>query len=218
MARKNRIWYPGAIYHVMSRGNRRTILYRDSSDYIQFLDYIYETKKKYDFKIHSLCLMTNHFHMLIETIDVEPGKIMHSILHPYSMYYNLKYAFSGHLFEKRYTSCIVENEKYFLEVSRYIHLNPVKAAIVNHPLEYMYSSYCFFVHIQNVQDTDNSSITECITDKEGISLSPSLCKIKSLIETSRVLSDFEGDAFEQYTAYLLKVRLIMKKRNKYVKK
>ena len=90
----------------------------------------FETKELYDYKIHSICLMTNHFHMLIETQTDELWKIMQRMLHPYSMDFNNKYKFTGHVFENRYTACIIEDESYFLEASRYIHLNPVKAMMV----------------------------------------------------------------------------------------
>ena len=67
MSRKKRIWYPGATYHVMSRGNRRTVLFKDTSDYMRFLECIALSKERYGFKIHSSCLMTNHFHIAVET-------------------------------------------------------------------------------------------------------------------------------------------------------
>ena len=76
MPRKKRIWYPGAAYHVMSRGNRRTAIYKDEADYCHFLDIIKMTMKEYAFRVHSICMMTNHFHMEIETADVELWWIM----------------------------------------------------------------------------------------------------------------------------------------------
>lgn len=75
MARKKRIWYPGATYHVMSRGNRRGAIFKDEGDYYMFMQCLEHVKKQYDFKIHSICLMTNHFHMSIETESVEIWKI-----------------------------------------------------------------------------------------------------------------------------------------------
>ena len=130
MARKKRIWYPGATYHVMSRGNRRNAIFKDSSDYLAFLEYLQMVKQTLPFKIHSLCLMTNHFHLSIETYDKELWKKMHKLLLTYSANYNIKYKLTGHLFENRYTAQLIEDERYFLEVSRYIHLNPVRARMV----------------------------------------------------------------------------------------
>ena len=99
MSRKKRLWYPGASYHVMSRGNRRPVLFKDASDYIRFLGCIASSKERYGFKVHSICLMTNHFHMIIETEKTDLSKIMQKILHPYSMDFNHKYDFTGHLQE-----------------------------------------------------------------------------------------------------------------------
>ena len=127
MSRKKREWYPGATYHVMSRGNRRTALYKERSDYLRFLECVSISKEQYGCKIHTICLMTNHFHMIVETDKYELWKMMQKMLHPYSMDFNHKYNFTGHLFESRYTARLIEDEKYLLEATRYIHLNPVKA-------------------------------------------------------------------------------------------
>ena len=88
MSRKKRIWYPGATYHVMSRGNRRTVLFKDNSDYMRFLECVALARKQYGFRIHSICLMSNHFHVIVGTDEVELWKIMQKMLHPYSMDYN----------------------------------------------------------------------------------------------------------------------------------
>lgn len=185
MGRKKRIWYPGAIYHVMSRGNRRTMLYKEPEDYLRFLECIAGARKRYPFKLHSLCLMTNHFHMAIETADVELGKIMQRILHPYSMDFNEKYDFTGHLFESRYVACLIEDERYFMEVSRYIHLNPVKARIVNDPLAYEYSSYGKYI-------------------SNGLGKPRTAAKrlINELVDTDRVLGLFDHSGDELYRNFV----------------
>lgn len=183
MSRPKREWYPGATYHVMSRGNRRTVLYKDASDYMRFIECIVRARELYPFKLHSLCLMTNHFHMAIETQNIELWKIMQRILHPYSMDFNHKYNFTGHLFESRYTSCLVEDERYFLEVSRYIHLNPVKARMVHEPLDYEYSSYGKFV-------------------SNGSAKKKSTKLIEELVETDRVLGVFHNNSSEQYRMFV----------------
>ena len=185
MSRRKRIWYPGAIYHVMNRGNRRTNLFKETSDYLRFLDCISEAKKSYEFTIHAICLMTNHFHIEIETAQTELWKIMQKILHPYSMDFNHKYNFTGHLFESRYTACLIEDERYFLEVSRYIHLNPVKAKIVSDPVNYEYSSYGMYVG--NAATIKPVSTNKLITD---------------IVDTSRVLSYFLHDPQEQYRTFV----------------
>lgn len=188
MGRRKRIWYPGATYHVMSRGNRRTVLFRESSDYLRFLTCVSMAREQYGFKVHSMCLMTNHFHMLIETDQTELWKTMQKILHPYSMDFNHKYNFTGHLFESRYTACLVEDERYLLEVSRYIHLNPVKAMMVREPLVYEYSSYeKFMMEGQSDGYKPGTKIRKLISD---------------LVDTSRVLSCFNNNPREQYRMFV----------------
>ena len=185
MPRKKRIWYPGAIYHIMNRGNRRAVIFRDRADYIHFLEIIKDISKEYEFIIHSICLMTNHFHILIETVDTNTGIIMKKILGPYAGDYNRRYGLTGHVFEGRYTYGIVETERYFLEVSRYIHLNPVKAMIVDDPSAYTYSSYKLFVS-DSFRPADEP-IRRLLTD---------------LVDTSRVLSYFDEDPARHYKEFV----------------
>ena len=185
MARKKRVWYPGAIYHVMSRGNRRMEIFKDHMDYLYFLEQIISVKERFPFKIHSVCLMTNHFHMVIETEKVELWKIMQKILSVYAEEYNHRHHYTGHLYEGRYTACLIEDETYFLEASRYIHLNPVKAKMVRGPLDYEYSSYKLFV-----SDYDE-------TPERKISL-----LMERLVDTNRVLSCFKNNPREQYRMFV----------------
>ena len=128
MARKNRKWFPGAIYHIMARGNYRQNIFKDDEDFKVFLVLMQDAKTKYGFKLHAYCLMTNHYHLLLETEQTEIWKIMKRINQIYAAYYNEKYRLTGHLFQGRYKSCLVENDSYFLQTSRYIHLNPVSCS------------------------------------------------------------------------------------------
>lgn len=192
MPRKKRVWYPGATYHVMSRGNRRTAIFKDEADYLEFLEYLLMVRDSFGFIVHSLCLMTNHFHIALETKDKELWKIMHKLLLTYAANYNIKYKLTGHVFENRYTAQIIEDERYFLEVSRYIHLNPVKAQMVRSPLDYEYSSYGLFV-----------AINEKHKDEYQIRVSTKLSEmIKELVETNRVLQCFRNNPREQYRMFV----------------
>lgn len=180
MPRKNRIWYPGAIYHVMSRGNRRSEIFLKDNDYELFLIYLKMIRDKLGFKIHSICLMTNHFHILIETETVELSKIMQKLLSMYAEEFNYLHGFTGHLFEGRYTAKLIEDERYFLEVSRYIHLNPVKANMVRDPLDYDYSSYGMFV--------------EGKVGLQGI--------ISEIVTTDRILEYFDQGDWKEYRMFV----------------
>ena len=145
MSRPKRIWYEGACFHVMGRGNRRGIIFKEEEDYYLFLNMLSIVQDKFPFKLHAYCLMTNHFHLELTTGSDPIWQIMQRLMNNYARTFNAKYGINGHLFDSRYTSCLIENEPYFLEVSRYIHLNPVKAAMVREPLAYKYSSYKNYV-------------------------------------------------------------------------
>lgn len=157
----------------------------ETADYYEFLECLAMTKKICPFTIHALCLMTNHFHMSIETGEVEIWKIMHRLLRTYAANYNIKYKLTGHLFENRYVGRLIEDDRYFLEVSRYIHLNPVKAGMVKDPAEYEYSSYGLYATGDKIRTRGKA--TNMIAD---------------LIETKRVLDMFCGDSREQYCIFV----------------
>ena len=141
MAKKKRIWYPGAVYHIMNRRNRRSDIFKDEEDYQVYLTMLKQTMEKYEYTLYAYCLMTNHIHMQLETKDVEIWNIMRYINLAYTKYFNNKYNFIGHLFQGRYKAEIIENDAYNLQTSRYIHLNPVKAKMVEFPIDYKWSSY-----------------------------------------------------------------------------
>jgi len=111
------------------------------SDYGKFLDYVMKAKERYQFCMYAYCLMANHFHLLVETQLPNISKIMHYIKGSYTTYYNIRHRRTGHLFQGRFKSIVVDKDAYFLELTRYIHLNPVYAGIVPDPAAYRWSSY-----------------------------------------------------------------------------
>lgn len=141
IARKKREWYPQAVYHVMERGIRRQKIFEDEMDRQVFLEIMRVSLQKYKCTLHAYCMMTNHFHLLLETSDIKIGKFMKFFSGSYAIYFNRKYSYKGHLFEGRYKGYIIKEDSYFLQTSRYIHRNPVKAGIILHPEEYPWSSY-----------------------------------------------------------------------------
>lgn len=158
IARKRRIWYPGAIYHVVARGNRKEDIFRQIEDYRVYMKFLKKVKEKHPFKLYSYCLMRNHIHLQIATIESEIWKIMKGIHWMYSMYFNGKYDLSGHLFQGRYYSELIDTESYLLQTSKYIHLNPVKAGIVEKPIQYPWSSYGVFMGVKKNELVDEESI------------------------------------------------------------
>lgn len=145
MARKKRIWYRGAIYHITSRGNHRNDIFKDDEDYLVYLTILEESLGKYCGVLYCYCLMTNHVHLVIETGEINISMIMKRINQLYTMYINNKYNLVGHLLQGRYNAEIIETDSYILDVSRYIHLNPIKANMVLKPEEYEWSSYSMFI-------------------------------------------------------------------------
>ena len=144
MSRPLRIQYPGAFYHVTARGNERRDIFRNDRDRERFLSYLQGAAHRYGAKFHCYCLMRNHYHLLLETPAGNLSQIMHHINGAYPTYFNIKRKRSGHLFQGRYHAVLVDVDSYALELSRYIHLNPVRAGAANHPADYRWSSYGSF--------------------------------------------------------------------------
>lgn len=158
MPRKKRIWYPGAVYHIVSRGNRKNHLFRDQLDYDFYLNVLRKIKEKCGFSLFSYCLMTNHVHLQIKTEEVEIWKLMHQINLFYAKYFNYKYDLIGHVFQGRYFSKLIEDDFYNLGVSRYIHLNPVEASIVIKAEAYNRSSYPAYLGLREDDLVSDSQI------------------------------------------------------------
>ncbi|HZK54281.1 MAG TPA: transposase [Desulfosporosinus sp.] len=151
MARKARIWWPGATYHVMCRGNHQHEIFRDDEDREVYLSVLRQVQSTHPYILHTYCLMTNHVHLQLETKEVKLGAIMKMINMKYAIYFNKKYHFVGQLLQGRYRSEMIDNDRYFLAINRYIHLNPVKANMVERPLEYAWSScQTYFAELPNL--------------------------------------------------------------------
>ena len=145
MARPLRIEYPGAFYHVTSRGNERKEIFKSAADREQFLFYIAAACARYGAIIHAYCLMTNHYHLMIETPFGNLSLIMKYINSSYTTYFNTKRKRAGHLLQGRYKAILIEADSYAAELSRYMHLNPVRAGMAKFPEDYLWSSYLFYI-------------------------------------------------------------------------
>ncbi|MFH1404865.1 MAG: transposase [Patescibacteria group bacterium] len=141
MARPLRVQYPGALYHVISRGNACQDIYYDDLDRKKFLDWIENAVETHNLIVHAYCLMNNHYHLLLETPDANLSNAMRDINGNYTQWFNAKHKTAGHLFQGRYKAFVIEKELYLLEVARYIVLNPVRAKLVNCPGQWRWSSY-----------------------------------------------------------------------------
>jgi putative transposase len=148
MTRPKRIWSPDHYHHVVSRGNWRANLFEDELDFTSFLNILHYTHRSASLEIASYCLMSNHYHLMIKTRELSLSKVMRNINKNYADYYNKKYQVQGHLFEKRFYSKPIYDLYGLLEVSRYIHLNPVEANITDAPQNYRWSSFPFYYYSQ----------------------------------------------------------------------
>ncbi|WP_072578233.1 transposase [Bacillus weihaiensis] len=155
MSRKPRIWYPGATYHIYKRGNRRSDLFHDNSDRYKYFNLLADTKQRYPFTLHSYCLMTNHIHLLLQTDQHNIGLIMQDLNFRYAIYFNKKYSLEGHVFQNRYGSSLITSDAKFLNIGKYIHLNPSEAKMVKKPENFKWSSYHYYV-----TNTPNQLITK----------------------------------------------------------
>ena len=145
MARPLRIEFPEALYHVMSRGNERKPIARDDADRKKRLDWLRRTVETYRWRLHAFVLMRNHDHLFVETPEGNLSAGMQYLNGSYTSYFNRRHRRSGHLFQGRFKGHLIEEDGYFLEVSRYIHLNPVRAKVVARLEDYRWSSYLGYV-------------------------------------------------------------------------
>ena len=141
MARRPRVHFPGALYHVISRGNQRQKIYKDDPDYQRFETLLGEVIKRHVLTLYAYVLMPNHFHLLVEVGRVPLSKAMQVLLYRYTRRYNQRYRKSGHLFQGRYKAILCDRDNYLMELIRYLHLNPVRAGMARDPGRYRWSSH-----------------------------------------------------------------------------
>lgn len=141
MARPVRIEYPGAVYHVICRGNNRQTIFKDDHDRTTYLEKLSAYCEQKEVELLCYCLLSNHVHLLLETPQANLSKLMQPFQTSYTLYFNRRHRHTGHVFEQRYKAFLVDRDNYLLQVSRYIHLNPVGAGIVERPQDYRWSSY-----------------------------------------------------------------------------
>lgn len=141
MARPLRLEFSGALYHITSRGNRREDIYETDEDRRLFLSVLGDVCERYNWVCHAYCLMSNHYHLLIETPDANLSKGMRQLNGVYTQGFNRSHSRIGHVFQGRYKAILVDKNSYLLELSRYIVLNPVRAGMVRSAKDWPWSSY-----------------------------------------------------------------------------
>lgn len=199
MARPLRIEYPGAFYHVTSRGNERKAVFKSRRDREQFLSYLESATERYGAVIHVYCLMDNHYHLLVETPLGNLSKIMQHVNSAYTLYFNTKRKRAGHLFQGRYKAILVDADAYLKELSRYIHLNPVRADMTANPDEYEWSSCRYYTIERKAPDwLRRQFIFGCFAKRQATAMK----KYRVFIE-SAMGADYQTPLSERLHAVIL---------------
>ena len=141
MSRPLRIEFPGAVYHVTSRGDRRESIFVDDEDRVALLAIVEQGLSRFDAQMLAYCLMGNHYHFVLHTRSANLSLLMRHINGVYSQRYNRRHGLVGHLLQGRFKAILVDRDAYLLEVCRYVELNPVRAALVDDPADWRWSSY-----------------------------------------------------------------------------
>lgn len=152
MSRQWRIEYAGALYHVMSRGNEGRAIFLDDKDRERFIIYLQEMIKRFQIEIHTWVLMSNHYHLLLKTREANLSKSMQWFGATYTRYFNIRHKRRGHLYQGRFKSLLVENDRYMQQLSCYIHRNPLRSKLVERLADYQWSSYLQYAYGGKIYD------------------------------------------------------------------
>lgn len=166
MARKLRIHYPGALYHVMVRGNNRENVFIDGICKSNYLSILSRYKMKMSFKLYAFCLMDNHAHLLIEVGDDPLSRIMQRIQQVYTQWFNRSFNRTGHVFQQRYKALLCNKESYLLQLIKYIHNNPVKANL-DDGIRYKWSSHNSYISLEKNSLVNTSEVLSIFSDNRN---------------------------------------------------
>lgn len=149
MGYKKREWWPGVILHITARGNHRNDIFRDEEDFQVYYTFLKEAIEHFEgkFEVYGYCLMDNHVHILVKTEDLHICNLVARVHSIYAKFFNKKYKYIGHLFQDRYYTELIEDDAQLLSTIRYIHLNPIRANMVEKPEDYEWSSYSMTIGI-----------------------------------------------------------------------
>jgi len=139
MPRQKRLIINNACYHIITKGNQQQNVFKEPGDFETYLELLSKYKRQYKFKLYGWCLMNNHIHMVIESDNL--SKVMHCINLSYAQYFNFQYHSTGHFWQDRFKSFVIEKDEYIFNCITYIEYNPVRAKIVSRPEDYRWSSY-----------------------------------------------------------------------------
>lgn len=165
MARKTRIHYPGALYHVMLRGNGGSDIFFEDGDRYRFLLLLQEGIERYGFRAHAFCLMDNHIHLALQVGETPLSRVMQNLSFRYTQWINWRTKKKGHLFQGRYKAVLVEADEYLLQLVAYLHLNPVRAGIKESAIEYRWSSHRAYMGVELIPWLSCDTVLSGISNK-----------------------------------------------------
>jgi len=165
MARKPRIHYPGALYHVILRGNAGQIIFDDDQDRTRFILLAQEGVERFGHRIHAFCLMSNHCHLAIQVGRGSLSRILQNLSFRYTRWVNWRRQRSGHLFQGRYKAVLVDADSYLHALTRYIHLNPVRAGVVKEPENYLWSGHRAYLGLEKIPWLTTDSVLSQFSDR-----------------------------------------------------
>jgi putative transposase len=148
MARPLRLLFPGALYHVMSRGNAKGLIFLDDRDFKRFLEVLDATSFRFGVVCYAFCLMPNHYHLVLITPKANLSAAIKHLNGVYSQWWNGRHGRCGHVLQGRFKGQLVQRERYLLAVCRYVVMNPVRAGLVKHPRQWRWSNYRASAHLQ----------------------------------------------------------------------
>jgi putative transposase len=141
MARAPRLQVANAVYHVTARGNRGQAIFIEDRDRVQFMTLLTDVANKLRWRLHAYCLMTNHYHLVFETSELNLSSGMQRLNGRYAQWFNQRHDVEGHLFRGRFYAALVESNSHLLELVRYLALNPIRAGLCTNPGDWPWSSY-----------------------------------------------------------------------------
>jgi REP element-mobilizing transposase RayT len=150
MARKTRLHIPGGLYHVILKGNGGQAIFFTDPDRCRLLLLLQEGTARFDYQVHAFCLMDDHFHLLLQIGDIPLSKLMQNLAFRYTRWVNRGQQRTGHLFQGRYRAILIDQDRYLLDMVRYIHLNPVRARCVRNPEEYPWSGQRAYLGLETL--------------------------------------------------------------------
>jgi REP element-mobilizing transposase RayT len=152
MSRPLRLEFPGGLYHVTSRGDRRENIYLNDVDRYKWLELFSQVCQRFNWKCYAYCLMSNHYHIVVETVEGNLSKGMRQLNGVYTQHFNRNHQRIGHVFQGRYKGIIVDKDSYLLELSRYVVLNPIRARLVKDVSKWPWSSYKAMIGEQSIPE------------------------------------------------------------------